>query len=1409
MSKKRLSVLISLCTVMLMTVAVLCGTGIFTASAEDGTVESYRIDIAGAAVRDGQNYLVAYAGEELDKDFAASRLTATPIMSDGSEGAAFDVTADMIDTTGYDNTQAGATSITVTHEGVSATVPVYVYEITLVDPVAPNRVLPQGNRINVYLYDVVEDNQGEAALSNVIDFRFAPEYGISNTMATLVEPGWVSSPVTHELYTVGEASKSQCLIYFGGVDNIPVGTVLTLTDDFRFYRNLDSTWVAVYQFNEEAQYVWDGSAWQTFVAEANDLTVESEITLSIGGNYTPEVTVLPAGAYAPVSMTTEDTDVISVENGRITALAAGTATVTVGFGSVTKTIAVTVEDDTLTVEDYEFAIAGAAVRDGQNYLVAYVGEELDKEFAASRLTATPIMSDGSRGEAFAVTADMIDATDFDNTTAGATTLTFTYEGVTAEIPVWLYQITLVDPVAPNRVLPNGSSLNIYFYDVVEDNQGEVGGGPLLDFRGHPEYGIDNTMATLVEPSWVESPATHEFYAITEWTKIQYFIHFGAGDNIPVGTVLTLTDHFRFYKNIDSTWVAVYQFNEQAQYVWDGSAWQTFVAEANDLSVESEITLSIGGNYTPEVTVLPAGAYAPVSMTTEDTDVISVENGRITALAAGTATVTVGFGSVTKTIAVTVEDDTLTVEDYEFAIAGAAVRDGQNYLVAYVGEELDKEFAASRLTATPIMSDGSRGEAFAVTADMIDVSDYSNQGGESSITVTYEGVSATVPVYVYTITLVDPVNPDRLIPNGNNINVYFYDVVEDNQGQTIIGTTLDFRFAPEYGISNTMATLVEPSWVENPATHEFYSIGVWTKIQYFIYFGGVDNIPVGTVLTLTDQFRFYQNIDSSWVAVYQFNEEAQYVWDGSAWQTFVAEATDFTVDVEEVTLPLNAAYTPEVTILPAGAYGSVSVSTEDTDIVSVENGRIVANAAGTATVTLSLGTITKTITVTVQDSQPQGLILANDRTFYVAENGTFDVSKVRVVVDYGDGFYSDEITLSPDTATFTLDTSVPGRVSLDIACTVNDRGITVEDTVTVSISVQETIETYPDNLICNDDGAWSGTMIMIYFQNTFPNTANVYPQWLTPEQAATMTDYVSYIREGVTVEITSLAYLQNMLTFIPRIDGAAIETYQTGDTILLKKGLCFYRWFGDEDTNHAPIGEGDFVKVGELMYDVNIIYNAQGKFAWHILPVDGIALEETVTVALGGQHAANTQIVPAYATQGEWFYTVEDETIASVSTSGMIRGLAQGQTTVTAVLRDLDGAEIATVTFTVVVEDSVSGLIITSDEPVRVDVGTDLNLESWIEEFGIRAYAQYASGAQGEELIDISGARVTGYDPETRGEQTLTFRVTVDGRSVTGTLVVTVGSGRNSCNSSLTGGGILASVLALAGAALCLKKRQRG
>lgn len=885
--------------------------------------------------------------------------------------------------------------------------------------------------------------------------------------------------------------------------------------------------------------------------------------------------------------------------------------------------------------------------------------------------------------------------------------------------------------------------------------------------------------------------------------------------------------FMGFGTVAASYVPIFVVNRDLFFTYDGSSWaQAPTATSAELANAEEVQTISEGQTAQIRWTLNEGAMETPLYGSSDTSIATVRpDGTIVGVSGGTVTITAQFANFKKEIEVEIEG-AAEVVGFNFEIAGAATRDGTQYLVAYVGEALDAEFAASRLTATPIFDNGATGVSFDVTADMLDVPGFNNTvAGATTLSMTYEGVTDEIPVWLYEVQEVDAVSPSRLLQHGSGINIYLFDVVDDPSGEVGATKTIDFRGHPEYGITNTMATLVEPSYIENPATHELYTVGENSFIQMLVYFGGYTSsssgeisIPVGSVLTFTENFRMFRNLDNTWVATYKFPGEVKYVWDGSAWQNYVDEANDFTLDVEEITLPCGASYAPEVTILPEGAYAQVSLESDEPDIVSIVDGEMVAMAPGDAVITVSLGKAeTKTIRVTVEDTEPAGLQLVTNRTFYVSQGSQLDISKVRVRIDYGDGYLSDEITLSADTATFTQpDTSAAGTFTVSIACKVPDsRGEEIEGTISINVEVPEIVEMYPDNLTCADDNAWSGSMILIYFQNTFPNQANVYPEDLTEAEAATMTDNILFIREGAEVVVDHPGYLTNMLTFIPRINGEAITSYQTGDTILLKQGLCFYRWFGDKDAQNSPVGDGDFVKVGELKYDIPIVYNAQGKFAWQIAAVGGSAIEETVTVGLGQQHAANVTIIPSYATEGEWFYDVADETIASVSTTGMISGLKQGTTTVTATLRNLEGETITTVTFTVVVEDAVSGITITSDTPVVVDIGTELDVAGWIEQFGIKGYAVYASGTTGTEEIDLSGARVTGYDPETEGQQTLTFRVTVDGRSVVGRLTITVGAssgteeGSGGCSGTVIGAsmGAAAAVLVAGAAVLCIRKKK--
>ena len=190
--------------------------------------------------------------------------------------------------------------------------------------------------------------------------------------------------------------------------------------------------------------------------------------------------------------------------------------------------------------------------------------------------------------------------------------------------------------------------------------------------------------------------------------------------------------------------------------------------------------------------------------------------------------------------------------------------------------------------------------------------------------------------------------------------------------------------------------------------------------------------------------------------------------------------------------------------------------------------------------------------------------------------------------------------------------------------------------------------------------------------------------------------------------------------------------------------------------------------------------------------------------MGETHATNVAAIPSYCSNAEWFFAVSDPSVASVSAQGLIKGLKIGTTTVTATLKTIAGDTVKELTYTVSVTDSVSGILITSEKAVELTKGEKFDFASVKERFGVKAVVLMVSGATGKE-VDLSGARITGYDPDQTGEQTVTFRITVDGKSVTGELKVTVKEEKKGCSGSAGSGGLFLLAL-LPIAVLSVKKK---
>ncbi len=860
----------------------------------------------------------------------------------------------------------------------------------------------------------------------------------------------------------------------------------------------------------------------------------------------------------------------------------------------------------------------------------------------------------------------------------------------------------------------------------------------------------------------------------------------AGDVIVLRKGLTVYEGDKAKQNYDAniifeetSYAPVFVLGENLVYVYDGTNFVkanaatdaniTNAEELNNLHVGSESHISWSIN---------SDSYDYPKFSSSDETIATVDtNGNVKALKEGEVTFVLKFANITRSITVTVAK-ALEKTGIEYKLKAYATKGDKQYIVAYLNEALNISAITNNVIANWIYEGDVKGLEFEVTEDMINLDNFDNSKvGETYITIENEGISVDIPVYVYEVQTVEDVKPSRLSGWNEAINVYFADSIG---GSDVIDVkSVNVIEHPEYGISQNMVTLRIPA-LDAATKYAFHTIGQVTNLQCILFFNGFnasdkDSIVVGTVLSLGKDFRFYRYIDGTFVAAYKFKNSVEYVWTGSEWAFFEADATEVTVKQTSVTLPVGAVYDPEITVLPEGSYYKPSVQVEG-DALTIENGKVKAVAAGKATVYVVYGSRKIAIDVTVVEKEIQNIVLSNNRVFNISAGGTLDLSKIKVCADYGDGMLSEEIALNAEIAEFTLDTSVAGKHTITIAVTLGGKTFDVN----VSVAIHEVEEVYPDNIACLDDDGWfMGNAIGIFFSKTFNNMANVYPTDIG-EDGYKMKDYVKFIRDGKALEIKGHAFLTYIYTIIPVINGDEVSSYKVGDQIILQRGMCFYKWFGNMDANNVPIGEGDFVKVGELKYDMTFTYNENHKFYLVIPAENGELKEETVSIGLGETHGTNVVTVPSYASDAEWFFTSSDAEIVSVNADGLLKGLKIGSATITATLKKVSGETIKTLTFSVTVTDSVQSIKITANADVTVKKGWQFDYSELQEKYGIKAEILMASGAIGDE-VSLADARITGYDPDKTGEQIITFRIYVNGKSVTGELKIMVEDTATGCS----------------------------
>ena len=828
--------------------------------------------------------------------------------------------------------------------------------LTVHDGTATNRYVP----FYGYWADATQQNQ---MIYPASDFPGAMVGGQISQMVFYIDPSqgntygsgvgdWVVSLGTTDATTLSGLDTSTELteVFSGNLDAVIVDNTMTITFSQNFIYpggNLlvefnhpnASSYKDYYFFGEEvtgAAYTYNAArnflpktTFSYTPGSGDPVVVESieadDVTVGTGHTAQINYTVLPADAwYKQVSFASANTSIATVnQDGLVTGVAAGETTITitsVEYPTISTTINVTVE------QTYEITIGEGSSTSSELPLNMYYNYSLTEQL----YTAQEI-------------------------------------GVGA---------CYINSVAFKLV--SGTASKTYALDVYMLNTDKTS-------ITNQDY-VNVTAGDLVFSGGVN-------FTTGDWTTIQFTTPF----TYTGGNVLLVVDNntgsydgsSRNFAVFSATQQALYQRSDQTNFD------PTNISNISSASYKNQVIFGYSpiGDLTPVtgITVTPAtmdlivGETGTINYTIEPEDAfnqnvnysveqegnyISVNNGIVTALAAGTATVTVTTvdGGFTGTCVVTVSNQAVT----EITAQDVTV--------------LQTKTAQIEYTVLP---------ANATITDVTFIS-----ADESIATVSATGVVTGVAVGETTITIASVSNPE--VTATINVTVEYFPTL--NEALNVNGGTLEFSNNSDYpwiveidgdriyamsgngGVSSSVSTL---TLVVNAAEGDALSFDfkAWGEGSGTIYdhcIFSVDDDP---------QFDYgaYQNDWETYNLVFTAGEHTltwTFTKDSSVNGTGDYFAIDNVTYVPIIVTPVESITADDITmmtgetaqitptVLPADANQAVTYASANTSIATVsEDGLVTAVAAGTTTITItsvSTPEVSTTINVTV-NSNPDNVV----------------------------------------------------------------------------------------------------------------------------------------------------------------------------------------------------------------------------------------------------------------------------------------------------------------------------------------------------------------------------------------------------------------------------------------------------
>ena len=671
---------------------------------------------------------------------------------------------------------------------------------------------------------------------------------------------------------------------------------------------------------------------------------KSEASLEKGETLTLKATVTPTGADTTVKWSTSNAKVATVNNGKVAAVSAGTATITATTtdGGYKASCKVTV---TGSIE-----VTGVAL--DKTSAAMEVGDSLTLKATVSPSNATDktVVWTTSSSKVATVDGGVVKAVSVGTATITATTADGGHKAtckVTVSVPT--IKVTGVDLASSKETIGEGNTI-VLAYEISPGNATDQSvtwtssNTKVATVSNGVVKGISAGTATITitttDGSYKDTCEITVRSAVIEVTGISLNVHdVTIEEGAYAALVATVTPSNATTKSV--VWYSmdmsvatvgndgkVYGVAPGTTTVKVSTADGKFVDECKvtvteiDTPVDSvsvtpsSASINIGDTKEFTFEVSPSGAeWSTVAWTSSDPSIASVVDGKVTGLSEGEVTITVSVDGVKGTSTLSVIDPDVPVTGVSLDTSEASVKIGESVV----------------LEATITPSDATDKVVYWTTND-------------SNIATVSDGKVTGVSEGVATITV--------LTSDGGYSAICTVSVIDDEVKVT--GVTLDKEYASfAIGETLTLTATVEPSDATDKDVFWTTSNSSIALVEDGVVTGVITGSAVITVTTEDGSFSAQCKVDVL---------------------PAVVHVTSITLDKTKLVMDSGDSASLKATVLPAEASNRAVVwTTSDKTVATVSDGVVKAINAGTATITATTedGGLAATCAVTVETPSSGG------------------------------------------------------------------------------------------------------------------------------------------------------------------------------------------------------------------------------------------------------------------------------------------------------------------------------------------------------------------------------------------------------------------------------------------------------